>query len=356
MPKVSVIIPAYNRAVLLPETIESVLQQTFRDFEIIVVDDGSTDDTAKVVREIASPALSVVPFSHRKAGVAMTERDKNNRNDKPQTANREPRTVKYIYQENRGPGAARNTGIRAARGEYVAFLDSDDIWLQEKLSAQIDLLERHLDTALVFSNCQNFDGKGTPYPALFHYKQPPRGQVFYNLFTWNFIATSSVFVRRECLDAVGPFDETPCMNEDFDMWLRLAARFPIDFTDQILIKHRMHAGNMYTDAPESTLRFHLGHTRALEKMLVLYPALMRAFPTPARKEVARWDYKTARLYLRQEKRSMARRYLARSLRRYPFSWRSLLFFSGIDVLFACKPFVRRMTGDTIFTQNGADHE
>ena len=121
MPVVSAIIPTYNFGRFLGEAIQSVLDQTFTDFELIVVDDGSTDDTREVVGSF---------------------------NDS---------RIRYIYQENRGLPAARNTGIKASRGEYIAFLDSDDIWLTQNLELKVKSLDSHPDAGLVCSDGYNFD-------------------------------------------------------------------------------------------------------------------------------------------------------------------------------------------------------
>src|SRR4051794_36269759 len=120
-PLVSVVIPAFNRAFILPEALDSVLAQTFKDFELIVVDDGSTDDTEEVLR----------PYVER-------------------------RGVRFLPQANQGPAAARNRGIEAARGKYVAFLDSDDLWLPIKLSVQIPRMEAHPEAVMSYGNVLNF--------------------------------------------------------------------------------------------------------------------------------------------------------------------------------------------------------
>src|SRR5689334_17679721 len=116
-PLVSVVIPAFNRAFILPEALDSVLAQTWKDFEILVVDDGSTDDSETALR----------PYVERFG-------------------------VRFLRQANQGPAAARNRGIEAARGKYVAFLDSDDLWLPIKLSAQIPRMEAHPDVVMSYGN------------------------------------------------------------------------------------------------------------------------------------------------------------------------------------------------------------
>ena len=125
-PLVSVLVPTFNRAHLVPEAIRSVLSQDYAPFEVVVVDDGSTDDTATVINQ---------EFGRR---------------------------IRYIRQENAGPGAARNTGIRASSGEYIAFQDSDDIWLPGKLRAQVDALNRHPECALVYGKALSGTADGRP--------------------------------------------------------------------------------------------------------------------------------------------------------------------------------------------------
>jgi len=208
-PKVSVIIPTYNSAQYICETLDSVLAQTYKDYEIIVVDDGSTDNT----REVLKPYMS---------------------------------KIKYIYKENGGPASARNVGIKNARGEYIAFLDSDDIWLPEKLEKQIEYLQSNPDIALVYSDCIRFNENGVCQRKsnVYHLRE---GYIFFKLLEGNFITTSTVIVRRECLDKVGYFDEELDdlkHSEDYDLWLRISRSFKIGYIREPLVKYRVRESGL----------------------------------------------------------------------------------------------------------------
>jgi len=205
-PKVSVIIPTYNYAHFLPEAIQSVLAQTFQDFELFVVDDGSTDNTREVV-----------------AGFG--------------------RRVNYIYQKNKGYSAARNVGIRLSQGEVVAFLDADDTWLPEKLEVQVAYLDNHPEVGIVYSHflVVDRDGNVLPQPERTHYS----GMIFERLLLGNFIGMPTVAVRRECFAGIGPFDESLRTTADWELWLRLTRKNRVGYMDQPLAKYRLHGSSMH---------------------------------------------------------------------------------------------------------------
>lgn len=170
MPRVSVIIPAYNTAAYLAETIESVLQQTYRDFEVIVVDDGSSDNTAEVARSFAPP-------------------------------------VTVLTKANGGPAAARNLAIQNSTGEFIAFLDSDDLWVADKLAEQVALLDAAPEIGCVYGEARMFhqdaDQKNVirkiGYTANASFKQ---------LLFGDFIPNSTVVIRRSCLAVAGLLNES----------------------------------------------------------------------------------------------------------------------------------------------------
>lgn len=214
-PLVSVIIPTYNAGRFVGQAVQSVLEQTYRPYEIIVVDDGSTDGTKDVLQQF------------------------NN-------------CIKYLYQENRGPSAARNEGIKIAAGEYICFLDADDLWTPNKLEAQIALMERSRHIGLVFSDHEQFDGDRVVSRSFLAEKafcselirHTPIQRAFEKLVVENFISTPTVMIRKECLDKVGLFDESVKSIEDLDMWLRISAHFEIACLPLILCKRRIHNSNI----------------------------------------------------------------------------------------------------------------
>jgi len=203
MPAVSVVIPAYNAERYLGETLDSVLAQTYRDFEVVVVDDGSTDSTRDIVASYGEP-------------------------------------VRCIEQANAGPSAARNHGVREARGEAVAFVDSDDLWMPEKLAHQMPLFDAEGRVGLVYSEAERMASDGSPIPTTRRTK--PQGDVFLDLLVKNHCPTSAVVVRRECFLAAGGFPEDMVWAEDWCLWLRIARRWQFRAVQEVLVRHRVHAG------------------------------------------------------------------------------------------------------------------
>jgi glycosyltransferase involved in cell wall biosynthesis len=186
---VSVVIPTYNRAQVVAEAVESALAQRVPPLEVIVVDDGSSDGTHE----------RLTSFGDR---------------------------IVYIHQENQGVSAARNTGVRAARGELIAFLDSDDIWHPRKLEIQLHYLQQHPETALV--GAVTFYDSSRRWPALPDTSAlPAQPVVLETIIFQSPFATSTVVVRKHCFDAVGYFDTGLRNAEDRDLYIRIASRYPI---------------------------------------------------------------------------------------------------------------------------------
>lgn len=205
--KVSVIIPTYNRADLLPMTVESVFAQTYKNYEIIIVDDGSTDNT----KEIVEPYLS-----------------KSN--------------IRYFYQENRKQASARNNGIRNSEGEYIAFLDSDDLWHPEKLDLQVKVLEEHPEVGLVYSNQSLLQEDSSKDEVRYPPGVLKSGNIFKDLLIRKFYcSTSGLLVRKSVLDDVGFFDES-LRNalEDWELSLRISKKYKAFCVDKPLFKRRLH--------------------------------------------------------------------------------------------------------------------
>ena len=230
MSKISVVIPAFNCENYIGETIDSVLQQTLKAFEIIVVDDGSTDGTAATLESFRS-------------------------------------SIRYIYQSNKGPSAARNAGISYASGDYIAFLDNDDVWLPDKLSRQVDALHYHPEAALIFSDAQWVRDDGTTARYSFGRSTSSKrqrsvglrneiarlqehdgtilvGDLYGDLLDDNFIINSSVLVRRQALEVVGEIDESLVLNSDYDLWLRIASKYPIAYLNLPVVKYRLRESSM----------------------------------------------------------------------------------------------------------------
>lgn len=210
---VSVVIPAYRCAQYIAQAIESVLNQSFTNHEILVVNDGSPD-TAEL-------EAALTPYAGR---------------------------IRYFKQSSRGPSGARNTGIRNAFGKYVAFLDGDDYWTRDHLTKNLGVLERDREVALVYCDCVLVkDDK--PYGRVFYNQDQPSTVTFETLLLQSStISTSSVVVLRDAILAVGGFDETLYRCEDFDMWLRLAfSGARISYHPDAEVYHRMHEVSLSAD-------------------------------------------------------------------------------------------------------------
>ncbi len=204
-PLVSVIIPTYNRADLLGQTLDSITKQTFRDYEIVVIDDGSTDGTHELVADRSEP-------------------------------------IRFLEQEHRGASAARNHAVAEARGALVAFLDSDDLWQPHFLEEVAGAVDARPDAALGYSDFRTIDSSGRVLRG--HVKRQHGGQVVDRLFESIFIHTSCVVARRKVILEAGGFDEQLQANEDYELWLRLSLRYPFVSVPKPLCLRRSHNGSL----------------------------------------------------------------------------------------------------------------
>ena len=233
-PRVSVIIPTYNRATLVVEAVASALAQTYRDFEVLVVDDGSTDGTLKAL----APFLGEVKLQR--------------------------------LSRRRGVSAARNLGIAAARGQWLAFLDSDDLWLPEKLARQMAFLGNKPD-CLICQTEEIWMRRGVRVnPPLTHLKAG--GRIFLRSLERCMVSPSAVILRRSLLKANGAFDENLPAAEDYDLWLRLAWRYEVGLVPEpLVIKRGGHGDQLSRQRGLDRYRI-----RALQKLLQ-EPALPAAY-------------------------------------------------------------------------------
>jgi len=214
VPKVSILIPSYNSVNFLPISIGSALSQTYQDFEIIVIDDGSTDNTKEVVRSFID---------------------------------RYPSKIHYFWQENKGLAVARNTGITHSQGEYLALLDSDDKWLPCRLEEEVRILDTDASVGLVHGRVTCIDSNGNEVRTGKRHPQFLSGYIFDNIFLRKEdIACPTVLFRRSCCEEVGMFDvklsRLGC--EDRDLWLRIAQKYKIIFVDKVLSYYRKSSQSM----------------------------------------------------------------------------------------------------------------
>ena len=205
-PQVSIIMAAYNHAQYIDKAIDSALAQTWQDFELIVVDDGSTDATGQVVSQFGSP-------------------------------------VRYIYQQNHGQGGARNRGIASARGEFICFLDDDDLWEPEYLATVMSVFQRQPEADALYTGFRIIDGEDRLLPQIGGQVVPPH-QMYDALVCGGWFPPLVVTVRKACLDQVGPLDEALRGHDDWDLWLRIARGHVFRGVPEALARYRVHAGGL----------------------------------------------------------------------------------------------------------------
>lgn len=210
MPLISVIIPAYNSEKTIQETIESVLKQTFSDFELIIVNDGSTDTTLEIISSIKDPRIKV--FTYPNAGVAVS----------------------------------RNRGISHSTGEFISFLDADDLWTADKLEAQLKALQENPEAAVAYSWLDSIDESGNFLrPGT---RTTENGNIYDKLFLIPFVSSgSNGLIRRQPLIEIDGFDESLAASQDYDLYLRLAARYDFVCVPAVQILYRILSGSMSTN-------------------------------------------------------------------------------------------------------------
>lgn len=232
--KISIIIPTYNTGNYVTNAIESVIATKFNDYEIIVVDDGSTDKTELLVK----------PYLNK--------------------------NITYLYQENSGLAAARNTGMINSNGKYLVFLDSDDLILPDKLVIQSNFLDSHIEYDVVYSNSMCFIGEDVYNTFILdmpHYSE----NIFPNLLFGNFIHVNSVMVRKEKVMQAGMFDPLMRELEDWDLWLRMSYQgSQFAYMDKILSKVRIRKGSMTNNQAQMN--------RAMVNVLYKIEDLLESFP------------------------------------------------------------------------------
>jgi glycosyltransferase involved in cell wall biosynthesis len=216
MSKVDVIIPAYNAAKFLPTAIESVIAQTFEDWTILLIDDGSTDNTAEVV----------APFRQRLGS-----------------------KLQYIQQPNGGLPAARNTAIRNSSAEFLALLDADDVWLPWRLAESLKAFEGRPQVGLAYGFVARIDLEGKVIDTFDQRQKHGEGRIAPYIYMRKVdLPCPTVTFRRRCVDEVGPFDESLRATEDRDLWIRIALRYEVALVPEVIAHYRLSPNSMSTDA------------------------------------------------------------------------------------------------------------
>jgi glycosyltransferase involved in cell wall biosynthesis len=205
-PIVSVVVTTFNRVEMLSQTVDSILSQSFKDLELIIVDNLSTDGTSDYIKSL------------------------------------DDSRIRYLKNPNYGVIAVnRNYGVLQAKGKYIAFCDDDDLWMTDKLSKQIELLNKNPDVVLTYSHAESFLGDNIVSRKM--NRRTVNQNHFFQLLRGNFIPNSSVLIKRDIFNALGGLNESINLREDYEMWLRVANNYLILGTDQVLIKYRLHRNN-----------------------------------------------------------------------------------------------------------------
>jgi glycosyltransferase involved in cell wall biosynthesis len=285
-PFISVIIPTFNRLDLLKETVESVRKQTFRDFEIIVVNDGSTDGTGEWLRAQGD--------------------------------------VQALEQSNSGIATSRNNGAAVARGGWLAFLDHDDLWAPEKLRIQADFVSENPGVALVAARHVRLGKK---------YHKPRqrtwiKGDLLVKEFSESFIHTSSVMIRRDVFEAIKGFPPSYRFADEFDVWLKIAAAYPIAYVDEPLVFIRFYEANTSHDR--------VGVRSDTYSILLKHYDPAR-IPVPIfLKTLSDHDISFGRAHLKAGDMAEALKWFRRSVERTPFRWRSWRYYVRYSVAHALR--------------------
>ncbi len=283
MSRVSIIIPCYNAERFVVETTESVLRQTFTDWEIVFVDDGSTDRTVAIIKGYAE---------------------------------RYPQKIKYLQQKNSGSATARNTGIKNSTGELIAFLDADDVWAPDKLEKQIAFMRSSPDTDLTYTNAMVISETGKDlwaYVKTYEFGYRPE-EMYVRLLLRNFIPLSSIVVKRAILDEVGSFDASVWSSEDSDLLLRVSKKFRIQYFNETLVKYRVSATN-------KSQNLELRHRAGIRNRMVHYDkSLVKPFYFRflLRRRQARSYYDLGYVLFEKNRFLEARKELLSSLKLWPF--------------------------------------
>jgi glycosyltransferase involved in cell wall biosynthesis len=286
--RITVVIPAYNAEAHIAAALTSICDQgAIDDVEVIVVDDGSSDGTAEAVEHFGD-RLSVV----------------------------------VLRQQNAGPAAARNAGIRRARGRYCAFLDSDDLMLPGRLAAEAGMLDADPELGLVFTDLMTFDDSGIIHRSRRTFSAPRGGLVLDDLVLDNFITTSTVMAPTARLLEAGLFSEARRVSEDFELWLRMAARWNVGYVDRPLVLYRRRPGSLSDDK----LATALCALDVVETFWREHCEYCASHPRLFRRSIGEHMAVVGAAAAARGRKRTALTYLARALRRNPWkrrTWKSI---------------------------------
>lgn len=283
MATVSVITPTYNRARFLPAAVASVLSQTFGDFELIIVDDGSEDNTPDVLK----PFLA-------------------------------DRRVRYVYQENQGQSHARNLALKQATGDFIAFLDSDDVWARDKLEKQLAVFRANSEVDIVHGDEATINEQGSVVSL--QNMRRYSGRITRYLLADNSVSITTALVRRRCFDEMGGFDTSVGVADDYELWLRFSARYCYQYEPGIVASYRVMADQISSDKR----RRYAANERIIQQFLARYGEVLS--PGERRWGLARFYCRKARYFASAGERGKAVGAIAGALHNAPLDsvvWRAL---------------------------------
>ncbi|MBU1087438.1 MAG: glycosyltransferase [Candidatus Omnitrophica bacterium] len=277
-PKVSIVLPTYNRAGLISRAVKSILEQTYSDFELIVIDDCSTDATAPIISGFNDPR------------------------------------IKYIFlSKHNGAAFARNEGLKIAFGEFIAFADSDDVWLKEKLEKQVKVLKNAPDDlGVVYSAVWKVQSKRKVFFPDRSLGLKRSGDIYKNLLFGNFL-TIHVLLRSTCLRRLGMFDEKlPCL-QDWELWLRLAKKYKVFYINQPLV--------LVYRTPDAISEKSNDFNEALERIIKKFSKEFLLYP----KLLAKYYYILGRGFYKNNNKAKSRKYLEMALDLSPFDLKYMFY-------------------------------
>jgi len=296
---VSVIIPCYNGEKFIQKAIESVINQTYQNWELIIVDDGSTDNSKTVIDRYL--------FDRR---------------------------IRYIlHEQNKGIPATRNTGIRASTGEYVAFLDQDDIWLPDKIERQIAIFKKSQDNLSMVCTGMNFVTEEDKIFWQFNgLKRKSQKDIIKEMFLYPINSASVMMIKRQCFTELGFFDESLFGWDDFEFWMRVANRFKIEYIKLPLTKKRVHQESTNV---VSKIRLFEDAKKAIDKVCEIHPFLKKY----KRRRLANLYYGYGLNFLYSNEINIGRKYLLKASEFYPLYWKIYIVYPfsffrkyGMDLL------------------------
>ncbi len=283
-PLVSIIIPSYNMAKLVLRAVESVLNQTYQNLEIIVVDDGSTDNTKQLLE----------PYFNK---------------------------IKYVYKANGGVCSARNAGLRQASGAFIALLDSDDTYMPDKVEKSLKFLQDNPDFGFVHTDTYLVDSQDREIERYQHPKSRYTGWISRQLLKGNFIANPTNFFRRECYDSCGGYEESLFPPGDWDLWLRISKKFKVGYIDEPLSRYSIISNSCFNDL-ERTKR---EEQWVLDRFFKGHPSESQWVKRTAYSE---FHLRNAQCYFVKGQQSECRREFMLSLKSFPLNvkWWALLVY------------------------------